>query len=169
MTRCDTEKLAGSPCQEPVKIGSLLRMLPKKSREHRLVITSSSIPRNWFRCVAVSLACAMCVTTSALSPTNSTLFAQPPSVESPQVPTDGTTAAPSEVPSPLNDLDFDIDLGTEEFENFGEEDFKVEEANYFRDTVVPIAIKVAIGAAVILLLAWVATKLAKPKQPPSTE
>ena len=169
MTHCNTEKLAGSPCQELLKIDSLKATRPRIDSQFERESDRGRRRGRLFSGAVASLVCALCVATFAVSPTSAKLFAQPPSGEVSQAATDETTATPAAMPSLPGDLDFDIDLGTEEFENFGEEDFKVEEANYVRDTVVPMAIKVAIGAVVILLFAWVAMKLVKPKRPTSPE
>lgn len=164
MTHHQLKSLAGSPSQEPRQIGSLSPMLPKHPSQLRLGTGCTDRRSRMFPGAVVRLVLALCVMTSAAWPANAELFAQTPNVEVPgSVP--GTSTTSPAAPNLPSDVEFDIDLGTEEFENFGEEGFQVEEENYFRDTVLPIAIKVAIGAVVILLLAWVAKKLTKSNRP----
>lgn len=169
MTHKLLKTLAGSPSQGPRKIDSLSTIsLSTMLRKHALQLRSgpgcSDRRGRLSPGVAVHLVLALCVMTSAVWPANAGLWAQAPNVEVPDA-VPGTSTTPAAVPNLPSDVEFDIDLGTEEFDNFGEEGFQVEEENYFRDTVVPIAIKVAIGAVVILLLAWVAKKLTEPKRP----
>lgn len=168
MTHLDTVPLAGWSTPSANCSGSLGRVLPMGVAQRMMLIALNRCGRSLSLGAIRRIAFALCAMTLALSPASTTLVAQPPSVETSQeTTTDGTTAPAPAAPSLPSDLDFD--LGTDEFENFGEEGFQVEEENYFRDTVVPIAIRVAIAAVVILLLAWVAMKLVKPKPPTSAE
>ncbi len=164
MTLCAFKQLADLPGR-----GQSKRCSPARVSPNMLEFVDRSGGADISRCRrAMHLVFALSLIAFALSPEGAPLLAQPPSGEVPAAVDDGTTTTS---PSPANSasnpesVDFDIDLGTEEFENFGEEDFQVEEADYFRDTLLPVAIKVGIGAAVILLLAWVAMKLVKPKPP----
>lgn len=165
----NTGTLDGLPRQTPFKIGSPRTILARQMPRLGLGIGHSNSGGRLFSGVGASVVFLLCVMLSAASPANGALFTQAPNVDSPDRVADGASASLPPRPNLPSDVEFDIDLGTEEFENFGEEDFLVEEENYFRDTVVPIAIKVTIGAVVILLLAWVAMKLVKPQRPTSSE
>lgn len=74
-------------------------------------------------------------------------------------PAEGTTSSPPVVP------DFDIDLGTEEFENFGDEDFQVDDKLSPANERTVTTIKIAVVVLIVLLIATVAIKLFKRKGP----
>ncbi len=161
-----------SLCFDTPHSGSVISAIPEDISQTRLVSGGKHCGYQQLPRVVLRLLCALSCMIVGLMPAVASVRAQPPSVESAQA-VDEATKVPA--PAPANSasnpesVDFDIDLGTEEFENFGEEDFQVEEADYLRDTVIPIAIKIAIAAAVVLLLAWVAMKLVKPKPPTTME
>ena len=77
-------------------------------------------------------------------------------------PAEGTTSSPPVVP------DFDIDLGTEEFENFGDEDFQVDDKLSPAKERTVTTIKIAVVVLIVLLIATVAIKLFKRKGPASS-
>lgn len=167
MTHLDNAPLAGWSTPSANCSGSFRRVLPIGVALRMKLTALNRCGRSFSLGALRSCAFVLCALTLALAPASTALLAQPPSVEMPQESSDGTTASAPAVPSLPGDLDFD--LGTDEFENFGEEGFQVEEANYFRDKVVPIAIRVTIAAVVILLLAWAAMKLRKSKPPTSAD
>lgn len=90
------------------------------------------------------------------------LDAQAPAGDPPAAaPPTSATAPPDS--SPLDVPDFDIDLGTEEFENFGEEGFQVEEKlSPATETTVTI-IKVAVVAVIVLLFGFIVMQLLRRK------
>ncbi len=111
------------------------------------------IGKHMVLCSTLALAVLMCA---------NSLVAQPPAVDPPAAAPPASAATPpaSNLPDVPN---FDIDLGTEEFENFGEEDFQVEDKlSPAKETTVTV-IKVAVGAAIVLLFAFIVMKLLKRK------
>ena len=90
----------------------------------------------------------------------------PPAGDGPTVsqpaPAEGTTSSPPVVP------DFDIDLGTEEFENFGDENFQVDDKLSPAKERTVTTIKIAVVVLIVLLIATVAIKLFKRKSPASS-
>lgn len=83
------------------------------------------------------------------------LDAQGPDVDPPTAAPPATVTAPPA--SSLPDVP-DFDLGTEEFENFGEEDFQVEEKLSPAAETTVTAIKVAVVAVIVLLFGFIAMK-----------
>ncbi|MCA9182780.1 MAG: hypothetical protein KDA51_15070 [Planctomycetales bacterium] len=83
------------------------------------------------------------------------LDAQPPAANTP-----AATPPESNLPDVPN---FDIDLGTDEFENFGEEGFQVEEKLSPATETTVTVIKVAVGAAIVLLFGFIVMKLLRRK------
>lgn len=100
-------------------------------------------------CSTLALVIPMCV---------NSLDAQPPDATPPASNLPDSSNLP-DVPN------FDIDLGTEEFENFGEEDFQVEEKLSPSTETTVTVIKVAVGAAVVLLFGLMVMKLLRRKGP----
>ena len=124
------------PCHQPSRL-SLGRLLLK----------------HFMRCSTLALLVLMCA-----NPLN----AQPPAAEPPAAapPAAAATPAAANLPDvPASDIDF----GTEEFEDFGEEDFQVEEKLSPATETTVTVIKVAVGTAIVLLFVLIAMKLLKRK------
>lgn len=97
------------------------------------------------------LVCLLCV---------NPLQAQGPTVDPPTAAPPATTATPPA--SNLPDVP-DFDLGTEEFENFGEEDFQVEEKLSPAAETTVTTIKVVVVAVIVLLFGFIAMKFLRRK------
>ncbi|MEO8271292.1 MAG: hypothetical protein ABI557_16340 [Aureliella sp.] len=125
---------------------------PPNSLSRRLSLGSLFF-KHFKLCSALALVVLVCA---------DSLDAQPPAIDPPAAAPPTSAATPPD--SSLSDVpNFDIDLGTEEFENFGEEDFQVEEklSPAMESTVTYI--KLAAVAAIVLLFAFIVMKWSKRK------